>query len=63
MHVHCNITPFSENVQQGPTVTPTEKKIKKLKDKLEQIEKLKEKQANGDKLEDNQVNKAVWFLH
>ncbi|XP_064639080.1 uncharacterized protein LOC135494747 [Lineus longissimus] len=42
---------------QGPTVTPTERKIKKLKDKLEQIVKLKERQANGEKLEENQVKK------
>ena len=34
---------------------PTEKKLGKLKKKLQQIESLKQRQASGEKLEANQV--------
>lgn len=34
---------------------PTEKKLAKLRKKLQQIHDLKERHAKGDKLEENQV--------
>lgn len=34
---------------------PTEKKLAKLRKKLQQIQELKQKHAKGDKLEGNQV--------
>jgi translation initiation factor 2A len=43
-------------------LTPTEKRLRTLKKKLQQITTLKDKQLNGEKLEDTQVTKQTCIL-